>query len=139
MGDVVVRGGTMAAVPLQKALEKSLKTHDRYALSVQVIPSGDHEAQSVVCDHLSHYRKACFSTPDLVQARGLELVHAPYDADGNHQGDHHYDLLHRASRSTEGIGTIVNDYQSAFFGPEPLRSVNCEWTTEDLRRFQQPS
>ncbi len=129
---LIVRGGTMVARSLEAALMESAKA-GRYQLSVQVIPAGDLGAQQEVWQILVH-KQACWSTPSLVEAAGFRLVHSPDDD----MGEHHYDLLHPASPGEVELATVVRDYQGVFYGPGPPRSVNCDWTAEDLRRLQQP-
>lgn len=135
---IVVRAGSMGALPLKKALEGAAKTYGHYVLSVQLIPPGDVPAQEEVWQHLERYSKACWSTVRILEAAGYRLNHTPYDPFGNHQGERHYDLVHPAGTTDEAIATVVKNYQVHFYGPGLMRSVSCEQTEENLRRLQQP-
>lgn len=123
----------MATASLEAALSKSA-ARGWYELSVQVVPPGDREAQDVVWQYLVH-KQACWSTPSLVAPAGFKLAHTPTDD----MGEYHYDLRHPARPGESDLAKVVGDYQAVFYGPRPLREVNCDWTSDDLRRLQQPS
>lgn len=123
----------MRAQDLTRALMKSAKSGS-YQLSVQVAPFADAEVLSEILTTWLIHNSACWSTPSLLSDRGLSLVPSPDEE----AGPYHHDVVHPASPGDVGVDSVVNDFQSVFYGPGPIESIHSDATADDLRRLQQP-
>jgi hypothetical protein len=120
---------------VRDALIRSADELGVYQLSTQRLPTGDDAAQQDIWHRrLKFYGRACWTTPILAAEYGLTAEMAP----SRQGGPHHAVVRHPANGpGTLDVATVVRAMTSAFVGPGDKMSVTHDWTTEDLRRFQQ--
>ena len=123
----------MATDSLRAALQNSAADFGIFELSAQAMPST--EAQDSVWEDWIRHNAACWTTPSILRAAGLHVVHTP----SSERGPYHVDVRHPANTDEADVDIVIREFQCAFFGPDKKQKVSHEWISEDLRRLQQPS